>query len=54
MAPSPLAIPEGCAFRDRCPFATPACASMPEMRQTGEPSRGHAARCHHPLRATAD
>jgi len=45
MAPSPAALPPGCAFAPRCPRADQACAAAPEM--TGHPG-GRAARCWHP------
>jgi peptide/nickel transport system ATP-binding protein len=51
MAPSPLALPAGCAFRDRCGRATEACLEMPEMRPAGETADGRTVRCHHPLPA---
>ncbi len=42
--PSPLAPPQGCAFRTRCPRATPICASQaPAWR---EHATGHFAACH--------
>jgi peptide/nickel transport system ATP-binding protein len=47
MAPSPLDLPSGCAFRARCPYATDACAVAPEMRPMGASEQ--AVRCHHPL-----
>jgi peptide/nickel transport system ATP-binding protein len=47
MAPSPLDLPPGCAFRARCAYATEACATAPEMRPMG--AAGQAGRCHHPL-----
>jgi peptide/nickel transport system ATP-binding protein len=53
MAPSPLALPAGCAFRDRCGYATDACRAMPEMRPIGLPQNGRTVRCHHPLAAAA-
>ena len=48
MPPAPLGLPDGCAFRERCPRADEACVADPPMRGTpGDPDRG--ARCHHPL-----
>jgi peptide/nickel transport system ATP-binding protein len=44
MAPSPLARPTGCAFRDRCAAATGICATAPELTLEG----GHGWRCFHP------
>jgi peptide/nickel transport system ATP-binding protein len=49
MAPSALDLPPGCAFRDRCGYATEACAAMPAMRPSGD-AEGKTVRCHHPLR----
>ena len=49
MAPSPLAVPAGCAFRDRCGYATDACRTMPEMLPIGGASGGQTVRCFHPL-----
>jgi len=46
MAPSPGALPRGCAFAPRCARADAACASEPPMDAHG-PDRG--ARCWHPL-----
>ena len=45
--PNLLAIPSGCAFHPRCPFATEECrTTVPELRQPeGWPS-GHLAACH--------
>jgi peptide/nickel transport system ATP-binding protein len=45
MTPSLLNLPEGCAFRTRCPYADAACEHDPP---TSEPVRGHALRCFHP------
>jgi peptide/nickel transport system ATP-binding protein len=49
MTPSLIALPAGCAFRDRCPRASAACAQVPEMLPVGEVDGGRAVRCHHPL-----
>ncbi|MDV3276925.1 MAG: ABC transporter ATP-binding protein [Nitrososphaerales archaeon] len=41
--PSPIAIPSGCRFRTRCPFATDKCSKVvPELRRT---VRGHWVEC---------
>jgi len=40
--PSPLDIPSGCRFRDRCPFAEERCKSEPPIIDFGD---GHDARC---------
>jgi peptide/nickel transport system ATP-binding protein len=50
MAPSPLDLPAGCAFRVRCGYATGACATLPEMRPIGDATGQQTLRCHHPLR----
>ncbi|WP_443135086.1 oligopeptide/dipeptide ABC transporter ATP-binding protein [Frigidibacter sp. ROC022] len=42
--PQLINLPEGCAFRPRCPRATAACAVQPS--KSGET---HFALCHHPL-----
>jgi peptide/nickel transport system ATP-binding protein len=34
--PSPLAMPTGCRFAPRCPFATPGCEEDPPLRDVGE------------------
>jgi peptide/nickel transport system ATP-binding protein len=47
MAPSPLARPTGCAFRDRCDRAGDACAAEPEETAAA----GRTWRCHHPVPA---
>ncbi len=50
MTPSLLNLPEGCAFRTRCPYADGACKAAPDITSfTGE--RG--VRCFHPLTAEA-
>ncbi|MFW5681074.1 MAG: ABC transporter ATP-binding protein [Pseudomonadota bacterium] len=46
MAPSLLAMPEGCAFRPRCFAATEACLIEPENREIAP---GRQIRCFHPL-----
>ena len=46
MAPSPLHLPQGCAFQPRCGRADAACLVTPEARPIGT---GHLARCVHPL-----
>jgi peptide/nickel transport system ATP-binding protein len=43
--PSLLRLGPGCAFRDRCGRAGPACAAMPEMTAV----EGRSLRCHYPL-----
>ena len=54
MAPSVLDLPEGCAFRERCPRATGICATMPQMLPAFAADAGRrAARCHHPLNPPA-
>ncbi len=44
MTPSLLNLPQGCAFRQRCPRATDACLREPEPREIGS---GHWVRCWH-------
>jgi len=41
--PNPLSLPEGCAFRTRCPIEGEVCGSKPELRAW---RRDHWARCH--------
>jgi peptide/nickel transport system ATP-binding protein len=43
--PSPLALPEGCSFRPRCPRADAACLAPPPMVAIAP---GRAVRCFHP------
>lgn len=49
MTPSLLNMPVGCAFRDRCRYATSACTQEPDvsMPAAGAPDRH--VRCFHPL-----
>ena len=42
MTPSLLDLPPGCAFRERCGYATDACAATPEMRPMGGERTGRA------------
>ena len=39
-------LPEGCAFRPRCPHASPECLTTPPLQSMGE---GHLVRCWKPL-----
>ena len=50
MTPSLLSLPEGCAFRTRCPKADEACAGMPSVQQA---EGGRHVFCHHPHREGA-
>jgi peptide/nickel transport system ATP-binding protein len=45
--PSLQELPEGCAFRSRCPRATETCLAPPTHERSGM----RAYRCHHPLAA---
>jgi peptide/nickel transport system ATP-binding protein len=51
MTPSLAALPEGCAFRPRCPHADAACLGAPASVDFGG---GRSLRCHHPLRDAAE
>ena len=45
--PNLLALPPGCAFHPRCPFATEQCrTSVPRLRQPAGWPSGHSAACH--------
>ena len=46
MAPLPMNLPVGCAFRPRCHRAGEACVTAPEPTASDD---GHMVRCHHPL-----
>ena len=43
LVPTPDAMPEGCRFAERCPFAGPDCAAAPALRSLGP---GHSVACH--------
>jgi peptide/nickel transport system ATP-binding protein len=45
MTPSLLNLPPGCAFRERCPRAAPACAVEPELGDI----KGRLVRCFYPM-----
>jgi peptide/nickel transport system ATP-binding protein len=45
MTPSLLNLPEGCAFRPRCPRASSACLEAPQITS---PLSGRQVRCYHP------
>ena len=45
MMPALLNLPPGCAFRNRCPRAAPACVELPELRN----HQGRLVRCFYPL-----
>jgi len=56
MVPTVDALPAGCRFAPRCPFATPACsAAVPALRRLGSgPTSGHFAACiHAPLEVSS-
>jgi peptide/nickel transport system ATP-binding protein len=50
MTPSLLALPAGCAFRERCTRADAACGEAPAMRVASDDAR-RGVRCHHPVSA---
>jgi peptide/nickel transport system ATP-binding protein len=49
MTPSLLALPPGCAFRERCARAGPACGEAPDERWSVAGSPARSVRCHYPL-----
>ncbi len=49
MTPSMLALPRGCAFRERCSRASDACGEAPAMRDVPPGNGDRGVRCHHPL-----
>ena len=51
MTPSLLALPAGCAFRERCGHASSACAAQPEV---SAPAAARHVRCFHPLAAAPE
>ncbi|MFV8603396.1 ABC transporter ATP-binding protein [Ralstonia pseudosolanacearum] len=46
MAPSLLALPGGCAFRERCAFASDICKQAPALERLDD---GRSLRCFHPV-----
>ena len=43
LVPTPEAMPTGCRFAERCPFAAAICAEVPPLREVGET---HRVACH--------
>ena len=46
MTPALINLPPGCAFRERCPRAAPACAAEPALEPHGD---GRLVRCFYPM-----
>jgi peptide/nickel transport system ATP-binding protein len=51
MTPSLLNLPGGCAFRERCPYATAACKTEPPLETAAD---GRRLRCFHPVLANQE
>ncbi len=49
MTPTLLNLPDGCAFRTRCAYASVECQQTPQLRELGQ----RMLRCFHPLRDSA-
>ncbi|MBZ6078207.1 ABC transporter ATP-binding protein [Microvirga puerhi] len=53
--PNLLALPSGCSFNPRCPFATDRCRTkVPALRQPASRGSDHAAGCHYSEEVLAD
>ena len=50
MTPSLLNLPQGCAFRTRCPQASDICATVPDVSEPR--GSGRLIRCHTPMQLT--
>jgi peptide/nickel transport system ATP-binding protein len=46
MTPALVNLPPGCAFRNRCPRAAPACMEEPSLTATRD---GRLVRCFYPM-----
>lgn len=53
MTPSILQLPAGCAFQQRCQFATAACTNQPALSVTGQGEQQRSLRCFHPITSTS-
>ena len=52
MTPSLLQLPAGCAFQQRCQFATATCTQAPELTVIGQGEQQRSLRCFHPITST--